>query len=62
MDTALVASDPQATPQTGRGTGAAGGVMLRLSMDVPINAAITPRLCRQGIDMVTAQADGSTHA
>ena len=36
--------------------------MLRLSMDVPINAAITPRLCRQGIDMVTAQADGSTHA
>jgi hypothetical protein len=36
--------------------------MLRLYMDVPINAVIRAGLHRQGIDVVTAQADESTYA
>lgn len=36
--------------------------MRRLYMDVPINAVIRAGWHRQGIGVVTAQADESTHA
>jgi hypothetical protein len=35
--------------------------MLRLYMDVQVKAAITARLRRCGIDVVTAQEDGGAH-
>jgi uncharacterized protein (DUF433 family) len=66
MDTALVASYTQAEHQRHHHTPhpklvaarAAGGVMLRLYMDVHVKAAITAGLRRRGIDVVTAQEDG----
>jgi hypothetical protein len=69
MDTALVASYAQAEQQRHHHTPhpklvaarAAGGVMLRLYMDVHIKAAITAGLRRRGIDVVTAQEDGGAH-